>query len=129
MSVILKNKIRRSLVYNLSHTAFCEPRGKCECVESTVPKTDHNGSTGFLKVTKVKKKYPPVLTILPFTRTESLPDEVLEIQAIGDAVKNRELQIVTQSSSPAAPPSELEEVLPVRDRASRKKKPSKERSD
>lgn len=128
MSVILKNKIRRSLVYNLSHTEFCEPRGECECKESTVPKMDHKGSTGFIKVTQVNKKYPPVLTILPFTRTESLPDEVLKIQAIGDAVKNRELQIVSQSSSPAAILPQEDEP-PVRDRASRRKKPSREKSD
>ncbi len=129
MNVILKNKIRRSLVYNLSHTDFCEPRGKCECTESTVPKTDHQGSTGYIKVTKVTKKYPPVLTILPFTRTESLPEEVLKIQAIGDAVQNRELQIVSERNTPAVPSNLVDEDPPVRDRASRKKKPSRERSD
>ena len=93
MNVTLRNKTRGQLVYNLTHEAYCKPLGKCECREQTVRTTKHDGVEGTVTPVKFERKFPPVLTLLPFERRSGIPEEVLELPPLVSDHSTRKLQI------------------------------------
>jgi len=59
----------------LSHEAYCLEIGECRCTEADVSSSRKNPITGARIVSVVKKKFPPVVTLLA-GRAEDLPDAV-----------------------------------------------------
>lgn len=108
MKIEVKNKTRRSLVYNLSHKDYCIPQGACECTKRNVRTYEHNGATGATKLRSFERTFPPVLTLRPLEKRAGLPEEIQKIPVIKTGLENRDLQVISRegesAGSPGSPP-------------------------
>ena len=118
MNVTLRNKTRGQLVYNLTHEAYCKPLGKCECREQTVRTTKHDGSSGDVTPVALERKFPPVLTLLPFERRSGIPEEVVELPPLVSDRLTRKLQVF--KGDKVAAPSQSSGSGSVREKKSKK---------
>ena len=78
MAVTLTNTTKRMKTFNLPHETYCSALGKCVC---------HTPSR------KDKRRIPASLSLPVGQRIEGLPDVILQVPAIAQAVRRGEFRV------------------------------------
>ena len=116
--MILRNKMRATLVYTLSHETYCGT-GKCACnKKGSVTVFESKQAAGFAVMAKKKhaRTFAPVLTLLPLER-KNVPDTVMDDETIARDVRANKLQVVGNIGKAVAGASK--DAGPVRGRSRR----------
>ena len=101
--VSLKNRSGRMQIFVLAHESYCAARGECACSQPTA---------------RGARRVPRSLTLAAGATSPEVPDAVLAVPAVGQAVRRGEL--IVQRPIPVAPPAAPRvAVTPQRDPPSR----------
>ncbi len=80
--VSLKNRSGRMQVFVLAHESYCAARGECSCSQSTA---------------RGARRVPRSLTLAAGAMSHEVPDAVLAVPAVGQAVRRGELIVLRPS--------------------------------
>ena len=95
MAVTLESRVRRMQVFNLDHETYCQGP-ECCCSEMDLLVSDHNAVTGEKGVRPIRKRVPGSLTLLALDRLTGLPDVVVNVPEVREAIARGFVQATTE---------------------------------
>ena len=97
MAVTLESRVRRMQVFNLEHEAYCQGP-ECCCSEMAMLVSDHNPITGEKGLRPITKRVPGSLTLLALDRMTGLPDAVVNVSELREAIARGFVHVTTEGA-------------------------------